>query len=145
MNVSRAVLRRRFIRFLCLAGAVLGASVGGERSAFAQNVSVISFGAPSPQVTGAPFTVTLGLQSSGVSTSVCVQPLTGASGGTVVIAAPRNKCAGTLVDGQTATLTWTVTFTLASGQTSGNLNFSAFVVWDQGSFSTSAPPISIIP
>src|SRR5688500_13896464 len=137
MNVSRALLRWRFIRFLCLVGAVLGAAVGGESSAFAQNVSVISFGAPSPQVSGSPFTVTLTMQSSGVSTNVCVQPLTGASGGTVVIAAPRNKCAGTLVDGQTATLTWTVTFTLAAGQTSGNLNFSSLVVWDQRSFSAS--------
>lgn len=144
MNVSRALLRWRFIRFLCAAGALLGGSLAGESSAFAGTVSVLALGAPSPQVTGQPFTVNLTVQSTGLSTNVCAMAQTGVSGGTVAFAGGRNRCAGNLVDGQIATMSWTVTFTLASGQTNGTLNFTAFVAWDEGSFSSSAPPISII-
>src|SRR5688572_18899434 len=144
MNVSRALLRWRFTRFLCLLGAVVGVSIGGQSSASAGTISVISLGAPSPQVTGQPFQVNLTMQSSGASNGICIQVLTGVSGGTVTFTGARNKCVGNLVDGQMVTVPWTVTFNLASGQTSGTLNFSVFVAWDTGSFSSSAPPISII-
>src|SRR5438045_1046829 len=124
MNVSRALLRWRFIRFLCAATAMLAASVATERIAAAGNVTVLSAGAPSPQASGVAFPATIVVQSTGgASTNVCATLFTGVSGGSVTVSKPSTKCAGTVGDGQTASLSWSVTFTLSSGQTHGSINF----------------------
>jgi hypothetical protein len=144
MNVSRALLRLRFIRFLCAAIAMV-AAVATERIAAAQTVTVLSAGAPSPQASDVTFPASVVLQSTGLSTNVCATLFTGSSGGTATVSTPNQKCAGNLANGQTATLTWNVTFTLAPGQPTGSVNFIASVSWDQGSTFQSGATVTVIP
>jgi hypothetical protein len=145
MNVSRASLRWRFIRFLCAATVLLAVSVATERIASAQTITVLSAGAPSPQASGVTFPASIVLQSSGLSTNVCATLFTGSSGGTAVVSKPNPKCIGNLADGQTATITWTVTFTLSAGQTSGSINFIGSILWDQGSAFQPGLTVGVIP
>jgi hypothetical protein len=145
MNGSSALFRTRSIRLLWVAVAALAAALVGEGEARAGDVTVLSAGAPSPQSSGVPFTVTVRMQSSGASSNVCATLFTGASGGTVTVVRPTTKCAGNLVDGQIALLTWQVTFALFSGQTTGQVNFVASVTWGEGSVTFAGAPVNVIP
>ena len=146
MNVSRALFRWPFIRFLCAATAMLAATVATERIAAAGNITVISAGAPSPQASGVAFPATITVQSTGgASNNVCATLFTGSSGGTATVSKPATKCMGTVGDGQTASVSWTVTFTLSPGQTSGTINFIASVTWDAGSVFTPGQTVTVIP
>jgi hypothetical protein len=145
MNVSRALLRLRFIRFLCAATAMVAASVATERIAAAQNITVLSAGAPSPQASGVTFPASIVIQSSGLSTSICVTLFTGSSGGTAVITGANPRCIGNLADGQKATVTWDVNFTLDDPATNGSINFIASISWDQGSAFRPGATVTVIP
>jgi hypothetical protein len=125
---------------------MLAATVATERIAAAGNITVISAGAPSPQASGVAFPATITVQSTGgASNNVCATLFTGSSGGTATISKPSTKCMGTVNDGQTASVSWTVTFTLSPGQTSGTINFIASVTWDAGSTFTPGQTVTVIP
>jgi hypothetical protein len=144
MNVSRALLRWRFIRFSCAALALFAASVATERIAAAQTITVLSAGAPSPQASGVNFPASIVVQSSGLSTNVCLTLFTGVSGGTATLTPSTAKCIGNVANGQTVTTTWDVNVTL-SGSGNGSINFIAIADWDQGSTFFSGASVTVIP
>ncbi|HXU81675.1 MAG TPA: hypothetical protein VN914_09780, partial [Polyangia bacterium] len=117
-----------------------------ERIAAAGNITILSFGAASPQASGVPFQASITVQSTGgASNNVCGRFFSGVSGGTVSGFSPTIKCAGTVGDGQTATIFWNVTFTLGAGQSSGTLTLTPSVTWDAGSTFATVQQITVIP